>query len=118
MGAESWTIHPLYGAFQWIDDASEGEVNGMMRTNGEGAIGNGEMDAKSKKAMHSISLFKQYKELALTTRDAIKYLARRAEITLEHGEEELSGWSERKGDDLYQLINFYEKGAIKLKRLL
>ena len=36
----------------------------------------------------------------------------------EHGEEDMSEWSDRKGDDLYQLINFYEKGAIRLKRLL
>ena len=28
----------------------------------------------------------------------------------EHGEEELSEWSEQKGGDLYQLANYYERG--------
>ena len=38
--------------------------------------------------------------------------------TWELGEEELSEWREQKGDDLYQLANFYEKGVVKFKRLL
>ena len=38
--------------------------------------------------------------------------------TWELGEEDLSEWSEQKGDDLYQLANFYEKGVVKFKRLL
>ena len=33
-------------------------------------------------------------------------------------EEDLCEWSERKGDNLYQLVNFYERGVIKLQRLL
>ena len=49
-----------------------------------------EMDAKSKKAMHSIKLIKQYKELALTARDAGKFLGRRAVTMWENGEEDLS----------------------------
>ena len=36
----------------------------------------------------------------------------------ENGEEDLSEWSERRGDGLYQLVNFFEGGVIKLKRLL
>ena len=36
----------------------------------------------------------------------------------ENGEEDLSEWSERRGDGLYQLVDFYERGVIKLKRLL
>ena len=35
----------------------------------EDAIGNVEMDAKSKKAMHSIGFIKQYEEFAVTARD-------------------------------------------------
>ena len=68
--------------------------------------------------MHFIKLIKQYKEVALTARDASKFLGRRAVTMWENGEEDLSEWSERRGDGLYQLINFYERGVIKLKRLL
>ena len=35
-----------------------------------------------------------------------------------NGEEDMSEWSERRGDGLYQLVDFYERGVIKLKRLL
>ena len=35
----------------------------------------------------------------------------------ENDEEDLSEWSERRGDGLYQLVNFYKRGVIKLKRL-
>ena len=68
------------------------------------------MDANSKKAMHFISLTKQYQELALTARDAGEFLGRRAEITWEHGEGNLIERSERKGDALYQLADYYERG--------
>ena len=68
--------------------------------------------------MHFIKLIKQYKELALTARDAGKFLGRRAVTMWESGEEDLSEWSERRGDGLYQLVDFYERGVIKLKRLL
>ena len=77
-----------------------------------------EMNAKQKKTMHFIKLIKQYKELALTARDARKFLGRRAVTMWENGEEDLSEWSERRGDGLYQLVDFYERGVIKLKRLL
>ena len=36
----------------------------------------------------------------------------------EHDQEDLSEWSERKGDALYQLANYYEKRVLNLKRLL
>ena len=36
----------------------------------------------------------------------------------ENGEEDLSERSEQRGDSLYQLVNFYERGVIRLKRLL
>ena len=36
----------------------------------------------------------------------------------EHGEEELSEWSERKGHYLYQLGHFYKRRVIRMKRLL
>ena len=36
----------------------------------------------------------------------------------EHGQEDLSEWSEGKGDDLYPLCNDYEKRVLNLKRLL
>ena len=51
---------------------------GIRRVRDEEAIGYMEMDVKSKKAMHFIKLIKQYKELALTARDASKFLGRRA----------------------------------------
>ena len=41
-----------------------------MRIDAGEAIGNMQMDANSRKAMHFISLIKQYEELALTARDA------------------------------------------------
>ena len=77
-----------------------------------------ELDLKSKKAMHFIKLIKQYKELALTARDAGKFLGRRAVATWENREEDLSERSEQRGDVLYQLANYYEKRVLKLKRLL
>ena len=84
----------------------------------EEANGYVEMSAKSKKAMHFIKLIKQYKELALIARDVGKFLGRRAVTMWENGEEDLSERSEQRGDRLYQLVNFYERGVIKLKRLL
>ena len=36
----------------------------------------------------------------------------------ENGEEDLSERSEQRGDGLYQLVNFYERVVIKMKRLL
>ena len=77
-----------------------------------------ELDAKSKKAMHLIGLIKQCQELAFTKREATEFLRRRAEITWEHDQGNLSEWSERKGDVLYQLGNYYEKRVLNLKRLL
>ena len=76
------------------------------------------MDANSKKTMRFINLIKQYQELALTACDAGEFLARRAKTTWEHGEGELSEWSESKGDVLYQLADYYEKRVLNLKRLL
>ena len=84
----------------------------------EEAIGYVELNAKSKKVMHFISLIKECKDLASTAGDASKFLRRSVTTAWDHGEEELSEWSERKGDDLYQLANFYEKGAFKFKRFL
>ena len=81
-------------------------------------IGYAEMDGKSKKAMHFIKLIKQYKELALRAREAGKFLGRRAVTMWENDEEDLSEWSERRGDGLYQLVNSCERGVIKLKYLL
>ena len=54
----------------------------------------------------------------LTKRDVGKFLGRRVMTTWENGEEDLSEWSEQKGDDFYQLANYYEKRVLKLKRLL
>ena len=91
---------------------------GIWRVKDEEAIGYVEMDAKSKKAMHFIKFIKQYKELPLTARDVGKFLGRRTVTMWENGEEYLSEWSERRGDGLHQLVDFYERGVIKLKRLL
>ena len=92
-----------------IGEASEGRTDGIWRKEDEEAIGYVEMDAKSRKLVHFIKLIKQCKELASTTRDTGKFLRRMAVTMWEHGEEDLSEWSERKGDSLYQLANFYEK---------
>ena len=64
-----------------------------------------------------IKLIKQYKELALIARDAGKFLGRRAVTMWKNGEEDLSEWSEQRGDASYQLVDFYERGVIELKRL-
>ena len=77
-----------------------------------------QMNANSQKAIHFISLIKQCQELAFTARDAGEFLRRRAEIMWEHGQEDLSEWSERKGAVLYQLANYYEKRVLNLKQLL
>ena len=68
----------------------------------EDAIGNVEMDAKSKKAMHFIGFIKQYEEFAVTARDAGEFRGRRAEITWEHDEGGLIELSERKWDVFYE----------------
>ena len=47
----------------------------------EEAIGNVQMVANSKKAMHFSSLIKQYQKLALTVSEAGEFLGRRAEIS-------------------------------------
>ena len=54
----------------------------------------------------------------LTARDASKFLERRAVTMWENGEEDLSERSEQRGDSLCQLVNSYERGVIKWKRLL
>ena len=82
----------------------------IWRIGDEEAIGYVEMDVKSKKAILLIKLIKQYKELALTARDAGKFLGRRAVTTWDNGEEDLSEWSERRESGLYQLVNLYERG--------
>ena len=63
-----------------------------------------ELDANFQKAMHFIILIKQCQELAITARDAREFLRRRAEITWEHGQGDLSEWSKREGGGLYQLV--------------
>ena len=70
---------------------------GNLGTDDEEAIRNVQMDANSKKAMHFISLSKQCQVLTLTTCDASEFQRRRAEFTWDHGQEDLSEWSERKG---------------------
>ena len=91
---------------------------GNLRTDDEEAIGNVQMDGNSKKAMDFICLIKQRQVLALTACDASGFLRRRADVTWYHGQEDLSEWCERKGDDLCQLANDYEKRVLNLKRLL
>ena len=88
------------------------------RIDDEEAIGNVRMDANSKRAMHFIVLIKQYQELVSAMCDAGNFLGRRAEITQEHGEGDLSEWNERKGDVLYQLADYYEKTVLTVKCLL
>ena len=109
---ESNGIHPLI-----LSNKNLCSV-GIWRVGDVEAKGYVELDSKSKKAMQFIKLIKQYKELAPTARDAGKYLARRAVTTWENGEEDLSEWSEQKGEGFYQLANYYEKRVLKLKRLL
>ena len=88
------------------------------RIDDEEAIGNVQMDANSKKAMHFISLIKQYQELVLIACDIGEFLGRRGEITWEHGKGDLSEWNERKGDVLYRLADNYKKRVLNLKRPL
>ena len=76
------------------------------------------MEANSKKAMHFISLIKQYQELAITARDADEFLGRRAEIIWGHGEGDLRERRERKWVVLHLLANYYEKRVLNLERLL
>ena len=59
---------------------------------------NVEMDVKSRKAMRLIKIIKQCRELALTAQDVGEFLGGRAEVSWEHGEEDLREWSKRKGD--------------------
>ena len=91
---------------------------GIIRIDGGEKIWNLEMDANSRKAIQIIELMKQYRELALTARDAGKFLGRRAEISWETGNENLVEWSERKGDGMHPMVELYEEGVIKLKRRL
>ena len=60
--------------------------------------------------MHFIELIKQYKELALTARDAGKFLGRRAVTMWENGEKDLREQSEQRGDSLYQLVISMREG--------
>ena len=76
------------------------------------------MDANSEKAIHFISLIKQYQKLAVTAHDANEFLGRRAEIIWGHSEGDLSERSERKWMVLYQLADYYEKRVLNLKHLL
>ena len=39
-------------------------------------------------------------------------------MSWEDGEEDLVEWNERKGDVLYQMVEFYEEGVVKLKHRL
>ena len=67
---------------------------GNWRVGDVEAKGYVELNSKSKKAMQFIKLIKQYKEVALTARDAGKFLGRRAVTRWKNGEEDLSEWSE------------------------
>ena len=92
---ESNGIHPLI-----LSNKNLCSV-GIWRVGDAEAKGYVELNSKSKKAMQFIKLIKQYKELAPTARDAGKFLVRRVVTTWENGEEDLSEWSERKGEDFY-----------------
>lgn len=59
-----------------------------MRIDGGEKDGNEEVDARSKKAIQLIKLTKQYKELAMTARDAGELLGRRTEISWSNGDED------------------------------
>ena len=62
---------------------------------------NGGMSDNSKKAMDLINLMKQYKELALTTREVVHFFGRQAEVDSNQGREDLIELNERKGNDIY-----------------
>ena len=66
----------------------------------------------------TFTLIKQCRELALTPQDAGEFLRRRVEINYENGEEDLVEWIERKGGELYQLVELHEEGLVKLKNRL
>ena len=65
--------------------------------------------------MNLIGLMKQYNELALTAREVARFLGRQAEVECNRGHEDLVEWNERKGDDIYRMIDQYEGEVIKLK---
>ena len=50
---------------------------------------NGGMSDNSKKAMDSINLTRQYKELALTGREVVHFFGRQAKVEWNHGREDL-----------------------------
>ena len=79
---------------------------------------NGGMTDNSKKAMNLIDLMKQYKEIALTAREVVHFLGRQAEVHWNGGREDFVEWNERKGNDIYRMIDQYEGEVIKLKRCL
>lgn len=54
---------------------------GIMMIDGGEKIGNGKVDAESRKAMQLFEFIKWYRELALTAQDASEFLGRRAEIS-------------------------------------
>ena len=89
-----------------------------MRVDCEGKVENMKMNVESKKAMVLINSIKDYRELALTTRDCGEFFVTMAEIDWELGDGDESEWDERKGDVMYQVINDYEGQAVKLKRRL
>ena len=54
-----------------------------------------------------------YKELALTAREAEAYFGGSAVTWWRHGDEEMVESSERKGDQLYNLLELYERETVK-----
>ena len=70
----------------------------IMRVDCEEKVENEKMNAKPKKAMVLIKLIKDYRELALTTRDCGEFFGTMMEIDWELGDGDMSEWDERKGD--------------------
>ena len=54
-----------------------------------------------------------YKELALTTREAKAYFGGSAVTWWRYWGEEMVEWSERQGNQLYNLVELYEREAVK-----
>ena len=81
--------------------------------NGGGIWEDGGEIIKKEKARNLIERIKMYRELALTAREAGAYVGGSAVTWWRHGDEEMVEWSERKGDQLYSIVDFYEREAVK-----
>ena len=68
---------------------------------------------KREKAKILIEKTKQYRDLAKTAQEVGRYFEGSAIAWWRHGNEEMVDWSERKGDHLYNITEYYKEEAVK-----